>query len=162
MDFEKLIRETVVLPEFRGRTSIKVTLPSLRPAFQEAYAKLAEETGIADGGAANGKMTELIRGDIQGEEAEATKRALLEYCKLDTLAMVEIHKALWGLLEGESKDDDTEDEALTTQPGSEQPFCSDLSTFRVVELKEMLREKNLPVSGKKADLIERLQQPPKP
>jgi SAP domain len=32
-----------------------------------------------------------------------------------------------------------------------------LEELTVVQLKEMLREKGLPVSGKKADLIERLQ-----
>ena len=154
VDFEKLIRETVVLPEFRGRTSIKVTLPSLRPKFQESYKRLADETGIADGGAANAKMTELIRGDIVGEEAEVTKRALLEYCKLDTLAMVEIHKALWELLtDADSTSADAEKSLSSLGP-------SDLSTFTVVQLKEMLREKRLPVSGKKAVLIERLQQSP--
>ena len=29
-----------------------------------------------------------------GEEKEAVKNSLLEYCKLDTLAMVEIHRVL--------------------------------------------------------------------
>ena len=35
---------------------------------------------------------------------------------------------------------------------------TDFSSLKVVELKELCREKGLPVSGKKAELIERLEQ----
>ena len=47
--------------------------------------------------------------------------------------------------EAEEKADNDEDEA-------------DLGALTVVELKERLRSKGLPVSGRKAELIERLQQ----
>ena len=46
-----------------------------------------------------------------------------------------------------------EDEAENVEPSEE----TDYSKMSVAELKDILKEKGLPVSGKKADLIERLQ-----
>ena len=57
----------------------------------------------------------------------------------------------------ETKDEDVpeeEQEETAAEKGSEDV---DYSKMSVSELKEMLKEKGLPVSGKKAELIERLE-----
>ena len=77
--------------------------------FEQAYQDLlkrnhteGEGSGIADGGTASAAFADLISGVRSGTlEVERTRTALLEYCKLDTLALVEIHKALWKLIEGQ-------------------------------------------------------------
>ncbi len=97
VDLEKIIKDCVSHPDFCGRSSIKVTLPALVPGFEKAYQDLS---GIADGGTASAAFADLISGDRSGaREIEQTRKALLEYCKLDTLALVEIHRALWKLIE---------------------------------------------------------------
>lgn len=113
VDLEKIIKDCVSHPDFCGRSSIKVTLPALVPGFEQAYQDLLEgnrsdgessnnsgSNGIADGGAASAAFAELISG-VRSEalKVETTRTALLEYCKLDTLALVEIHKALWTLIQ---------------------------------------------------------------
>ena len=97
-DLEKLIKQNVRMPAFRGRSSIKVVLPALCPNFSSAYTDLASRSGIADGGAAIAAMSELIFRSTPDEEVANVRSALLEYCKLDSLAMVEIHAALFELL----------------------------------------------------------------
>ena len=49
---------------------------------------------IADGDSAMAAFAYLALGKYQAEEAEAVKTHLLEYCKQDTLAMVELHRKL--------------------------------------------------------------------
>ena len=45
VDLEKFIKDSVSHPLFRGRTSLKVTLPVLVPAYQTRYAALAVNNG---------------------------------------------------------------------------------------------------------------------
>ena len=52
------------------------------------------------------------------------------------------------------KADESEEDEDTQEDNSED---TDYSKMSVAELKELLKEKKLPVSGKKAELIERLQ-----
>lgn len=113
VDLEKIIKECVSHPDFRGRSSIKLTLPALVPGFEKAYQDLLDRKeingnsiGIADGGTASAAFADMISG-IRSEtvEVEQTRTALLEYCKLDTLALVEIHKALWKFIEDPSTDE---------------------------------------------------------
>ncbi len=102
VDLEKIIKDCVSHPEFCGRSSIKVTLPALVPGFEKAYHDLSKSDcgGIADGGTASAAFADLISGvRSETEEVNQTRKALLAYCKLDTLALVEIHKALWKLIE---------------------------------------------------------------
>ena len=54
----------------------------------------------------------------------------------------------------EEKADESGDEEVTEEAASEE---TDYSKMSVAELKVLLKEKKLPVSGKKADLIDRLQ-----
>jgi small subunit ribosomal protein S3Ae len=60
---------------------------------------------------------------------------------------------------GEAISELAEDDVIESEEESEEPDSTesvDYSSMTVAELKEILKEKGLPVSGKKADLIERL------
>ena len=57
----------------------------------------------------------------------------------------------------ETKDEDVPEEEEEETAAEEGPEDVDYSKMSVSELKEMLKEKGLPVSGKKAELIERLE-----
>lgn len=86
-DLETAFRNWFCHPEFRGKTSIKVTLPAL---VDLSYDGLA----IADGDMAVAKFTQMARGTITGDAVAEVRKALLEYCKRDTLAMVKLHERL--------------------------------------------------------------------
>lgn len=88
-DLEPVVRKGLVHPEFGGRSSIKLVLPVLAPDL--SYADL----DIGDGGAAVAAFAKLASGDATHEEIQAVRCALLEYCKLDTLAMVRVLHALY-------------------------------------------------------------------
>ena len=106
VDLEKIIKDCVSHPDFCGRSSIKVTLPALVPGFEQAYQDLLNRnenngivSGIADGGTASAAFADLISGVCsEASDVEQTRTALLKYCKLDTLALVEIHEALCKLI----------------------------------------------------------------
>ena len=72
---------------FGGSTSIKKVLPVLCPHL--AY----DEDAVHDGGGAMAAWLEYIETPDDAER-ERLRRELLAYCKLDSLAMVEIYKAL--------------------------------------------------------------------
>ena len=75
-------------PEFRGRTSIKVTLPALVPEM--SYTTLA----IGDGETAIAMFARMAKGNCDEMDIENIRRDLLEYCRQDTLAMVKLHEQL--------------------------------------------------------------------
>jgi hypothetical protein len=75
------------VPEMRGSYSIKQVLPALVPGF--SYKDLA----ISDGGSASMAFTSLLK-ETDPEKIRMTRENLLEYCKVDTLAMVEIIRAI--------------------------------------------------------------------
>jgi len=83
-----------VTPEMQGSYSIKYVLPSLVPEMAQAYKNL---NGIQNGGDAMNAFPKLSSMDL--DEKEETRKALLEYCKLDTLAMVEVLKKLKEVLD---------------------------------------------------------------
>lgn len=91
-DLEPVVRRGLVHPEFRGRSSIKVVLPVLAPDL--SYADL----DIGDGGAAVAAFAKLASGGATDEAIQAVRCALLEYCKLDTLAMVRVLHSLTQLV----------------------------------------------------------------
>jgi hypothetical protein len=80
--------QMVVHPRFRGKTSIKWVLPALVP--QLSYKGLA----IQEGATASETWNAIVTGELEPDEAEQAKRDLLTYCGLDSLAMVEIWRAL--------------------------------------------------------------------
>lgn len=73
--------------DMRGSYSIKKVLPALVPEL--AYNDLE----IQEGGTASLTFLQMVQGQFKGDE-EKTRKALLEYCKLDTLAMVRILEEL--------------------------------------------------------------------
>jgi hypothetical protein len=88
LDLEAIVGNHYYHPDFRGKTSIKVTLPALVPGV--GYDHLA----IRSGGDASALFARMARGEKTGAECGRIRHDLLEYCKQDTLAMVEVHRAL--------------------------------------------------------------------
>lgn len=77
-------------PEMLGRYSIKNILPALVPEL--SYKDLE----IGDGGTASNTFAQMASGAFEGD-IFATRKHLLDYCELDTLAMVEILDRLYKL-----------------------------------------------------------------
>lgn len=75
-------------PRFEGSASIKQVLPVLCPEL--SYKTL----GIQEGGSAQRLWMEAVLDDKRVDQKEQILADLIEYCKLDTLAMVEIYRKL--------------------------------------------------------------------
>jgi hypothetical protein len=75
-------------PELKGSYSIKAVLPVLVPGY--SYDHLA----INNGTDAVAMFVKIIDKQCTPEEAVTIRQNLLEYCKLDTLAMVKLHEQL--------------------------------------------------------------------
>jgi len=74
-------------PEMKGSYSIKSVLPALIPEL--SYNSLE----INDGGSASNTFLAMVNGTFKGNEPQ-TRQSLLEYCKMDTYAMVKILEKL--------------------------------------------------------------------
>ena len=77
-------------PQMKGKYSIKVLLPLLVPEMSDEYDKLDL---IKNGGDAMRAFANLSTISDQ-EEINKIRKSLIEYCKLDTFAMVKIHDKL--------------------------------------------------------------------
>lgn len=75
-------------PDLKGSYSIKAVLPVLVPGY--SYDHLA----INNGTDAVAMFVKIIDGQCTPEESATIRQNLLEYCKLDTLAMVKLHEQL--------------------------------------------------------------------
>lgn len=75
-------------PRQKGSTSIKAVLPVLT---ETSY----KELEIGDGETALREYERITYGQTSEEEKQKVRKALLEYCKLDTKAMKDIVEALW-------------------------------------------------------------------
>lgn len=75
-------------PRFEGSASIKQVLPVLCPEL--SY----KDLGIQEGGSAQRLWMEAVLDDKRADQKDQILSDLVEYCKLDTLAMVEIYKKL--------------------------------------------------------------------
>lgn len=87
-DLYRLIYNHVYHPDFEGSFSIKKVLPALIPNL--SYKGMS----IADGATALIAYQKMIDVKVPEDERKKIHRDLTEYCKLDTLAMVEIFKFL--------------------------------------------------------------------
>lgn len=88
-DLMKIFSENLYIhPEFKGRNSIKKVMPVLVPSLD--YGAL----GISDGLAATIKWFHATTRKLSVDERETIFQDLLEYCTLDTMAMVEIYDVL--------------------------------------------------------------------
>jgi Domain of unknown function(DUF2779) len=90
VDLLPIVRGAVYFPEFKFSNSIKSVAPALCPGF--GYDVLE---GVADGGTASAAFLQLASGYLTIPKAvDHLRAALLEYCQRDTLALVEVHRAL--------------------------------------------------------------------
>ena len=90
VDLLPLVRDHVYHPDFGGSFSMKAVAPALVPGLD--YAGLE----IGEGVTASNVLEALLLGDASlGAADRATVRGqLLEYCALDTLAMVKVVERL--------------------------------------------------------------------
>ncbi len=86
VDLEAIVRKNYYHWGFCGSTSIKRVQPVLIPEVQY------EELGIREGDSASAAFAYMALG--KDPDPETTRKNLLEYCKLDTLAMVKLHQRL--------------------------------------------------------------------
>lgn len=91
MDLEKLVKEHVSHPEFRGKSSIKVVLPALAPGF--GY----DDLDLVGGDAAQMAFYQLADPRLDPTVRAALRFQLLAYCKRDTEAMVKVFQKLCSL-----------------------------------------------------------------
>ncbi|MFI5338574.1 MAG: DUF2779 domain-containing protein [Candidatus Methylomirabilales bacterium] len=89
-DLLSVIRTHYYHPDFQGSFSIKSVLPAIVPGL--GY----DDLEIQDGGMASLQYYRMIFEATDKAEKARIRTALLNYCKRDTLAMVELRKALLG------------------------------------------------------------------
>ena len=90
VDLLPVVRAGVYFAEFDFTHSIKKVAPALSPGF--GYGDLP---GIADGEAAASAFVAIASGSVSDpSEIGNLRSSLLAYCCWDTLAMVEVHRAL--------------------------------------------------------------------
>ena len=92
-DLEKTFKADYLHPGFRGRSSIKQVLPVLLPNL--TYKNLDIQSGTE----AMENWRKMIFDPISATEKKKIEKGLLEYCAMDTLAMVEIFKHLREIVE---------------------------------------------------------------
>ena len=88
VDLYKIIRDDYYHPGFHGSYSIKKVLPVLVPGL--GYDGMA----IGNGLDASAVYAGMARGKYDEQEMEEIRRQLLEYCCLDTMAMVRLEEGL--------------------------------------------------------------------
>ena len=87
VDLEDLFKEGYVDIKFQGSTSIKKVLPVLAPDLDYAGMEVANGTDAME---AWQRLVSLPKGSQKNE----LRKSMLEYCKLDTLAMVRIFEIM--------------------------------------------------------------------
>jgi predicted RecB family nuclease len=90
-DLLPVIRNHVYHPAFAGSYSLKAVLPALVPEM--TYDGMA----VADGQAAGLAWESLVRCGLDQPERDRIEKALRDYCRLDTLAMVKVLEQLQNL-----------------------------------------------------------------
>ena len=86
-DLMDVFKNDYVDAKFEGSNSIKKVQPILVPDLSYKQLEVQSGTMAVDSAERLYKMTDL--GQI-----ESLRKSMLEYCKMDTLAMVEIYKKL--------------------------------------------------------------------
>jgi CRISPR/Cas system-associated exonuclease Cas4 (RecB family) len=87
-DLEIILRNNFYDINFHGRTSIKKILPVIAPEMTYEGLEIGEGAGAA------AEFAFIAMGLYDKQKAEETKKHLLKYCALDTLALVKIHDFL--------------------------------------------------------------------
>lgn len=88
VDINSIIRNNYYHPEMHGSNSIKSVAPALIPDI--SY----DELDISDGSCAMAEFAYLAMGKYEGDDIEKIRSNLLEYCKLDTYSLYQLHQAL--------------------------------------------------------------------
>lgn len=88
-DLLPVVSANVIAAGFGGSYSMKAVAPAVL-GEGSGY----EDAEISDGLAAQRAFEDLAAGRIQGARVEQVRRALLAYCKLDTLNLHRLHRAL--------------------------------------------------------------------
>jgi hypothetical protein len=89
VDLLPIVRAHVYHPAFGGSFSLKAVAPALVSGFD--YAGLGE---VREGAAASAAFAHIACGNVEPEEEARLRRDLLAYCAHDTLALVELYRAL--------------------------------------------------------------------
>jgi CRISPR/Cas system-associated exonuclease Cas4 (RecB family) len=87
-DLKKIFAKDYLHPDFKGSASIKKVLPVILPKL--SYKGL----NVSDGTMAMTQWEKSTEKDLPKEEKEQLRKDLLEYCELDTFAMVELYSFL--------------------------------------------------------------------
>ena len=87
-DLLPVVRDHVYHPAFAGSYSLKTVLPALVPEL--SYDGMA----VANGQDAGLAWESLVRGGLDQVERDKTRKALLDYCGKDTLALVRLLETL--------------------------------------------------------------------
>ena len=85
IDLLRLTRDHYQHPALNGSYSLKTVLPTVDPELDHA---LLEE--VQDGLSAQAAYHEAIAPGVDDERRETIRRSLLEYCALDTIALVRV------------------------------------------------------------------------
>jgi hypothetical protein len=94
VDLLPIARKRYYAPSQRGSWSIKDVLPAAVPGL--SYEQLE---GVRGGGGAQEAFLEAITPETTAERREALRRQLLDYCRLDTYAMVKLWEVFSGHVE---------------------------------------------------------------
>jgi len=89
VDLLPIVRNCVYHVGFAGSFSIKSVAPALAPGF--GYGDL---DGIAEGGVAAAAFQQIAAGTPSPAAADRLRAQLLAYCERDSLALVQVHRAL--------------------------------------------------------------------
>lgn len=95
VDLLPIARKRYCHPDQHGSWSIKAVLPCLVPEL--SYGDL---DGVADGGMASAAFREAVSDQTTEARKQEIKRELLDYCRLDTLAMVRMWEVFRGAAPG--------------------------------------------------------------
>jgi hypothetical protein len=91
-DLLPVVRDYVYHPEFGGSFSLKAVLPALVPELS------FDDLPIGGGHHASFELERLLlKPAVDAATRDARRQALLDYCRLDTLGMVEVYRRLWAL-----------------------------------------------------------------
>ncbi len=91
VDLLPIARQHYYHPAMKGSWSIKAVLPTIAPELD--YKQLDE---VQDGGMAQAAYLEMVHPEAPAERRTQLASSLLEYCKLDTLAMVRVARFFEG------------------------------------------------------------------
>ena len=94
VDLLPIAREHFYHPSQMGSWSIKKVLPAACPG--DPLLDYANLEGVQHGGAAMDAFAEAINADTTRERKTEIKRQLIDYCKLDTYAMVKLWEVFGG------------------------------------------------------------------